>query len=137
MNILLPSLAALLALAYPASAAFNVSGAPPLFPGENIQLNIERFANASHISRNQSIIRLFEFGSESKVPINHGTSDCRLLPGDAAWPSSSTWDVFNFLLGGSLIKTSPLAAVCYSSWPEYSPDKCEEIAKEWLTSDLQ
>lgn len=38
---------------------------------------------------------------------------CRVFPGDEAWPSQETWDTFGKLLGGVLIKTVPIAALCY------------------------
>lgn len=131
------SLEAWLAFASSVSAAFKVSGAPPLFPGEAIQLSQESLRNASRGFHNDSRISLFEFGWDSQPSHKKSPALCKLLPGDAAWPSPSTWDVFNFLLGGSLISGTPLAAVCYPSWPEYSPQECEDITNNWFAADLQ
>ncbi|EED18850.1 conserved hypothetical protein [Talaromyces stipitatus ATCC 10500] len=136
-SILFQLLAATIATASSLPAFYNASGAPPFFPGEDIQLTEGRLTNASQIFPNSSIHRLFGFGRESKITNNITSFGCKLLPGDAAWPSPSTWDIFNFLLGGSLIKTNPLAAVCYPLWPEYSAQRCKEVSEKWLTSELQ
>jgi hypothetical protein len=59
------------------------------------------------------------------------------MPGDEEWPSALTWEIFDLLLGGSLIKATPLAAYCYPDWPEYDADKCSEITANWIISDIQ
>ena len=62
---------------------------------------------------------------------------CKVFPGDAEWPSADTWSQFNQTLNGSLIQTVPLAASCYSDWPEYNTEQCDAITAAWNASSLQ
>ncbi|KAF7931603.1 uncharacterized protein EAE98_004339 [Botrytis deweyae] len=41
-------------------------------------------------------------------------STCRCFPGDKCYPSISDWDSFNQTIGGKLIATVPIAAVCHN-----------------------
>ncbi|PYH42964.1 FAD-binding domain-containing protein [Aspergillus saccharolyticus JOP 1030-1] len=78
---------------------------------------------------------LFNFGDANLSLPAVGT--CKVYPGDAAWPSTSQWSVFNQALGGALIKTVPLAATCYPAWSEYyNQTACEEISDDWTVSYL-
>jgi hypothetical protein len=88
---------------------------------------------------NVSISNLFTFGASSSnsTVSRRSTHTCKLLPGDLLWPIDLVWDIFDILLGGSLIKAAPLAAFCYPEWPEYNAAKCATITSEWLTSNLQ
>ena len=61
---------------------------------------------------------------------------CSAIP-TAEWPSPQVWDQFNQTLNGALIKTVPLAAVCYRDWPEYNPERCNDITNRWNSSALQ
>ncbi|GAB1319752.1 hypothetical protein MFIFM68171_09962 [Madurella fahalii] len=95
------------------------------FDWENDQLTDAAIANSD--------ASLFGFGddaaavSESRPPI------CKAFPGDASWPSQSVWDSFNTTLDGALIKTVPLAAPCYSNWPQYDPVACQHVRDNWLS----
>ena len=71
------------------------------FPFETIQLTDADVLNHTEI----------QFGNASLPRPNVA---CRSYPGDASWPSSSTWDSFNKTLGGALIKPLPPGAPCYA-----------------------
>ena len=43
----------------------------------------------------------------------HPSPFCKPLPGDAHWPSSSSWSRLNTSINGHLLAPSPPAAVCY------------------------
>ncbi|KAG0154026.1 hypothetical protein PDIDSM_1405 [Penicillium digitatum] len=98
----------------------------------------ERFPLADHdiakLKQHQST--LVEFGSNATGKTKRPLGKCKVLPGDHQWPSQSTWSALDDLLGGALIKTVPLAASCYSSWPEYDSAECEKISSLWTDSHL-
>ncbi|KAF3390356.1 putative FAD-linked oxidoreductase [Penicillium rolfsii] len=103
----------------------------PLFTSETLQLTDEALAT---VSDNQSA--LFQFGNTSTL--NARTlNGCKVYPGDFWWPSRLVWNLFDTFLGGALIKTVPLAASCYSSWPdEYNAATCASITANWTNSNL-
>ena len=57
------------------------------------------------------------------------TDNCRYLPGDTEWPTSSTWAKLNTTVGGRLIQTDPLASVCHGS--SYNEEQCESLKVSW------
>lgn len=103
---------------------------PPRFDWENDQLTEADLANKD--------ASLFGFGSSSlsSAASKSGASQCKLLPGDASWPSRSVWDQFNATLGGALIETVPLAAPCYANWPQHDPAACQRIRDNWSNPHL-
>lgn len=109
----------------------SVAGAP-LFDSEKFQLTDHDIAK---LSQHQSA--LVKFGSEGSDKTTQPTGKCKVFPGDHQWPSQSEWSTLDSLLGGALIKTVPLAASCYSSWPEYDSEECERIGSQWTDSHLQ
>ncbi|KAI0908971.1 hypothetical protein F4823DRAFT_596551 [Ustulina deusta] len=54
---------------------------------------------------------------------------CRNIPGDPGWPSSADWDRLNKTVGGGLIPTTPLAALCHST--EYDQEQCQGLQEAW------
>lgn len=57
---------------------------------------------------------------------------CKVFPGDAQWPSTTTWAKLNTTLAGALIKTVPLAAPCYTNWPgQYDAAACQAVRDRW------
>ncbi|KAJ5692322.1 hypothetical protein N7462_001745 [Penicillium macrosclerotiorum] len=138
-SLLAGALLSALYLASPGEAAVaaqqvsSVSGAgAPLFKSETVQLT-EQALSSSGLSQNQSA--LFTFGNGTTLS-TRSRSECKVFPGDALWPAKWVWSLFDELLGGALIKTVPLAAPCYSSWPEYDSDKCDTITDDWTNSNL-
>jgi len=61
---------------------------------------------------------------------------CKVIPGDAEWPSEDDWATFNETLDGALLKPKPLASVCYTG-EDYSAAKCELLKKSWAGMNLQ
>ena len=65
---------------------------------------------------------------------------CRCFPGDECWPSVSKWSSFNETLGGKLIATIPLAAVCHDAsnthpdWPSYDEEACSQLQQRWYVA---
>ncbi|PSR80436.1 hypothetical protein BD289DRAFT_373992 [Coniella lustricola] len=60
-------------------------------------------------------------------------ASCRFLPGDAGWPSVSTWSSLNDTVGGRLIAGSPLAHACYGS--NANEAICASLQENWATLD--
>ncbi|KAK7453989.1 hypothetical protein VKT23_011501 [Stygiomarasmius scandens] len=56
-------------------------------------------------------------------------STCRVLPGDADWPSRSVWNAFNASVDGRLIRTVPIASPCHNS--TFDEDKCQFVRDNW------
>lgn len=107
----------------------SLAGAP-LFDFETIQLTDQVIGK---LSQNQSL--LVGFGNNTTNTIPSGS--CKVFPGDQQWPSHSSWSTLNNLLDGALIKTVPLAASCYSSWPQYDSEKCANLTAQWTDSNIQ
>lgn len=104
------------------------------FPWEKSQLTRAGIANLS-ASTNATFASLFDFATAengTNLEENLQQRSCKLMPGDSAWPSESTWDAFDALLGDkALIKAIPAAAVCYPSWPEYDETACTALDEVW------
>lgn len=116
------ALAAILALfADRTTAATVASNCPSRFAWEDAQLTDAAISNSD--------ASLFGFGDTTSSKPSIAT--CKLLPGDAAWPSQSAWDRFNATLGGALIKTVPLAAPCYNNFGQYDASACQRIRENW------
>ena len=102
---------------------------PPRFTYETAQLtdaaigsNTALFGFGAAVSPSSTII--------TKPPPSSGPA-CKVFPGDAQWPSDTTWAKFNTTLGGALIKTVPLAAPCYTNWPQHDPAACQVVRDRW------
>ena len=57
------------------------------------------------------------------------TSQCRVLPGDASWPSTSVWAALNKTIHGQLVSTVPLGSVCHD--PTYNAAACAALQQTW------
>ncbi|KAF4632911.1 hypothetical protein G7Y89_g5206 [Cudoniella acicularis] len=101
-----------------------------LFQWEALQLTQSVLTNLTNLELTDAA--LFNFPTTSSA----STSQCKVFPGDANWPSNATWEVLNLLTGNALIKTVPLAAPCYSSWPEYNVTACAAITASWSDPHL-
>ncbi|KAF7879761.1 uncharacterized protein EAF02_007931 [Botrytis sinoallii] len=79
---------------------------------------------------------LFEFDTSSS-DLSKRTYSCKVYPGDAAWPATLIWDIFDILAGGALISTVPLAAPCYADWPHHeNTAQCLHITDDWTNSSI-
>lgn len=122
------------------TAAETTVTASALFTYEKLQLTESALVDVAQTLQNETIASMFAFANatnSSSMMSKRGVSHrCKPMPGDLLWPSNLIWDVFDILIGGSLIKTKPLAAYCYPDWPEYDATKCATITADWLSSDL-
>lgn len=79
-----------------------------------------------------SEVALFGFDDNSTATSKRSSSaKCKTYPGDALWPSAGVWDVFDLLLGGSLIKTVPIASPCYDDYGNYDEARCTWLTENW------
>lgn len=116
----------------------SASSAPSLFPVETIQLTDDFLADVAATIQNDTISSLFAFANSTNSMVSKRSGhSCKLMPGGFLWPVGLVWDIFDLLLGGRLIKTTPLAASCYTAWPEYNADTCATVTADWLLSNLQ
>lgn len=107
------------------------------FGYETAQLTSEVIANLTDL--HLSNISLFDFATScSSSQAKRSAPSCRAFPGSDDWPSDVVWKVFDLLLGGALIKGTPLAAPCFNSWPELRDEEtCEYIKERWHTPRFQ
>ncbi|KAJ5893196.1 hypothetical protein N7504_009887 [Penicillium tannophilum] len=56
-------------------------------------------------------------------------SQCRCLPGDDCWPSSSDWSSLNQTVGGRLVATVPIGSPCHA--PTYDAAACATLQANW------
>jgi len=108
---------------------------------EKLSALLQRTTTQDDGGTHSNLARLFGFGNSSS-PVNAGllkSGACKVFPGDEAWPSQSVWDGFDHLLGvGSLIKTVPLAAVCYRSMQGvYDAGKCAAVQEGFTNQYTQ
>ncbi|TGO08753.1 hypothetical protein BTUL_0193g00050 [Botrytis tulipae] len=72
----------------------------------------------------------YPFGScPLMVTASSLTSTCRNFPGDAFYPNASEWAVFNATLGGRLIASVPIAAICHQD--HYDKAACDNLQNNW------
>lgn len=82
---------------------------------------------------------VFQYDNGDGVNLNGrgAAADCKVFPGDSAWPSDEAWAKFGEAVGpGALIKTVPLASPCYNG-PLYDASKCAALTADWTDSFLQ
>ncbi|PQE19415.1 FAD FMN-containing isoamyl alcohol oxidase protein [Rutstroemia sp. NJR-2017a BBW] len=59
--------------------------------------------------------------------------NCRNFPGDTAFPDASEWNLFNETVGGKLVASVPIAAVCHNdSFEAYNSDACASLQDNWF-----
>lgn len=107
----------------------------PLFHSETLQLT-DGVLTKLNLQNNTSLFAFGSNSSSSKLSLGDSGA-CKVFPGDSEWPSTSTWSLFDRLLGGALIETVPLASSCFSSWPEYDSAQCNLVSNNWTDSNLQ
>jgi hypothetical protein len=54
---------------------------------------------------------------------------CRNIPGDPGWPTPADWAKLNATVGGRLIATVPLAALCFEQG--YDAQRCDYLKEQW------
>lgn len=74
-------------------------------------------------------------GSADSVCVQNAS--CRTFPGDALWPSKTQWEAFNSSVGGNLIASLPLAAVCHNdALADFDSQACATIQNNWYLPDI-
>ncbi|KAL7625354.1 hypothetical protein AAE478_004570 [Parahypoxylon ruwenzoriense] len=118
--------------------AQNSNSTAALFEGETLQLTDAVLANLTDLELSNVTLFNFQNESSSEEKLSKRTlfGKCKTYLGDFLWPSNSTWNVFNLLLGGSLIETVPYASVCYDSFGNYDKDKCDFITNNWINASI-
>lgn len=71
--------------------------------------------------------------SESRLS---SQNKCRIIPGDASWPSPNIWQQLNKTVDGKLIATVPIAAACHTtlfgqSNSLFDQDACNALRDNW------
>lgn len=77
--------------------------------------------------------RLFEFATKNAPSKAYAPSACKLFPGDKSYPSETLMNTLNILLGNSLIKSVPVASVCYEG-TLYDAAECDYVASQFNNS---
>ncbi|KAK3689093.1 hypothetical protein B0T22DRAFT_460905 [Podospora appendiculata] len=114
----------------PAAAVVPLT-ATDAFPWETIQLTQSVLSNLTSLN----LTDISDFAFDSSAATRRNVAQCKLLPGDANWPSDTAWSVLNLLTGNALIKTVPLAASCYAG-PNYDAAKCAYVTSNWNIPSL-
>lgn len=57
------------------------------------------------------------------------STNCHVLPGDAAWPNAEAWSTLNETVHGKLVKTVPIGSPCHD--PTYDETACTALKAEW------
>ncbi|KAI1080347.1 FAD-binding domain-containing protein [Whalleya microplaca] len=111
-------------------AVDSASSGVNYFSYEATQLTIEALANLPrHVANDTEI---FNFGdSINASERNRSPMNCKSMPSDPLWPTTSIWRLLDLAIGGALIKGVPSASVCYVDWPQYDEAKCAEITAKW------
>jgi hypothetical protein len=129
-----------------APAATTVSTDSPagvaLFSAEAVQLTDEALQAASaQANSSTDVLALFGFENSTSAAntrrLAQRSGKCKVFPGDWNYPSSLVWNIFDLLLGGALIKTTPVAAPCYKDFGVYDEAKCADITARFTTANLQ
>jgi len=98
------------------------------FEFETAQLTPEVIANMA--SKGIANVSLFDVAAPGKLSAPR--PPCKAYPGTPGWPSEALWRDFDMLVGGRLVKTVPLAATCFNSWPEVKDDtRCAVVKSRW------
>lgn len=98
------------------------------FRFETLQLLDENLGQLDEDSRS-----LFKFASKNAPSTAFSSSDCKIFPGDESYPSEILMNILNALLGNSLIKSVPVASVCYEG-PLYDANECDYVASQFNNS---
>ncbi|KAI1756127.1 hypothetical protein F4782DRAFT_537917 [Xylaria castorea] len=72
---------------------------------------------------------------------SRAAKECKSFPGDANWPSESSWAQLNASIGGVLLKPKPAASPCYPG-PDHDAARCQFLVsgtssnRFWLDDPL-
>ncbi|OGM44436.1 FAD binding domain protein [Aspergillus bombycis] len=60
--------------------------------------------------------------------------ECKCSPSEPCWPSDADWASLDETISGHLIRTVPLAAVCYQTESVYNAEACNAVLANWTSS---
>ena len=58
---------------------------------------------------------------------------CKAIPGQAGWPSATTWQNLNSTVGGRLLAVPPPGGACHAGEPNFNLAVCTQLQTEWYT----
>lgn len=100
----------------------------PIF--ERSSVSVLRFEMYLKPSVPQTIVFIFATLATLVVGgVSSKASDCRCMPGDVCWPSSSAWETLNSTVGGKLLATVPIGSPCHD--PTYDEEACITLRAAW------
>lgn len=111
-----------------------------LFDSETVQLTDQTLLKIDAQTNATDVVALvgFENSTDSTAAVlSRRSGICKTFPGDLNYPKPLVWSIFDTLLGGALIKTTPVAAPCYKSSGVYDEAKCADISNRFTKADLQ
>lgn len=112
-----------------------------IFPQEAVQLTDDVLYSVDQQLSEVDVLALFGFENSTDRTAEarrvRRSGVCKVYPGDWNFPAKAVWNVFDLLLGGALIKTTPVAAPCYKSSGVYDAAKCADISARFMTDELQ
>lgn len=100
----------------------NLDLQPPLTPLIKMQMTRAILLAACYS-------RFFQPGSAAAITSLSAADRCKVLPGDASWPSDPTWSALNETVQGRLIKTESLASICHD--PTFEASQCAALTAVW------
>src|SRR4051812_25609065 len=80
------------------------------------------------------LLPFIAFGSYSVIAaVTPITNSCRCFPGDSCYPNANAWNLFNQTIGGKLIASIPIAAVCHhDQFKAYDEKACATLQDNWF-----
>lgn len=102
-----------------------------LFSSERSQLTDAILDQISRDVATAHLAKVVAFQSNTSDG-SHNFTGCKTFPGDSGWPSNSIWDDIDRLINGTLIKTKPIASLCYNSqWGTKDLDGCSALVSNF------
>lgn len=131
----------------------SADGAVPLFPYEEQSLTADELQSIEKELRRhygasacETLLGLLEVSAvdvtQEQGVVNYtlaGPDNCKLFPGDAAYPSVLEWAALNLTTGGALLQPVPQAHICYANGTGSVPDpsECSYMTDEWTNPFFQ
>lgn len=113
----------------------NPDGSVPLFAYEEDSLTPTTLRKLTKSA-------LFDFAADVTSGCNTttpnytlpGPGNCKYFPGDAGWPSLTTWSALNHVTGGALLHPKPAAAPCYDeNAGGANGTECQALTANWTS----
>lgn len=110
----------------------------PLFDVERQQLTNSSLQAIAELEELDDVdVSIFEFEGDPRIQKRSLWQKCKTYPGDLLYPSRTVWGLFDLLIGGKLIKTTPYASVCYDDFGNKDSTACSEVSSTWINGSLR